>query len=209
MGNVGLFDKECLSYWSENAVNYTYGQLLKEIVANRGLIEYTLDLLSNPNYVIKKGRLHDDRYGKTPHQKKYYQAHNLKKKCSKKHFKSIHDLFSKDSEFLASKLEHDRDEKVCIKMDDFVDKDFSHYMTKSEYFRYNQNWRIFFNKSGNTGSLRNLFDFNDAMSTLNSLIQKFGERQLRAVSFWMCEKWHQSSSFSSSWRQWSASWKSS
>ena len=33
-------------------------------------------------------------------------------------------------------LEHDRDEEVCIKMDDFADKDFYHYMTESEYFRY-------------------------------------------------------------------------
>ena len=30
---------------------------LKETVANRGFIEYTLDLLSVPEYVIKKGRL--------------------------------------------------------------------------------------------------------------------------------------------------------
>ena len=61
--------KERLSYWSEGIVYCTCGHLLKEIVANRGSIEYTLDLLSIPEYVIKKGRPHGHRYGKTPEKK--------------------------------------------------------------------------------------------------------------------------------------------
>ena len=74
VGNVELFElfetdpktqcKTCLSCWSEGIVYCTCGHLLKEIVANRGFIENTLDLLSIPEYVIKKGRLHGHRYGK-------------------------------------------------------------------------------------------------------------------------------------------------
>ena len=74
MGNVELFElfdrdpktqcKGCLSYWSEGIVCCTCGPLLKEIVANRGFIVYSLDLLSIPNYVIKEGRPHGHRYGK-------------------------------------------------------------------------------------------------------------------------------------------------
>ena len=75
------------------------------------------------------------RCGKTPQQDENHQAHNLKKRCIKKHFFGIHDRFLKDPEFRASQLEHDRDEEVCIKMYDLADKDFSHYMTESEYFR--------------------------------------------------------------------------
>ena len=56
---------ECLSYWSEGIVYCTCGHLLKENVAKRGSIEYTLDLQSIPEYVIKKGRPHGQRYGKT------------------------------------------------------------------------------------------------------------------------------------------------
>ena len=56
--------KECLSYWSAGIVCCTCGHLLKEIVANRGFIEYTLDFLSIPEYVIKKGRPHGHRCGK-------------------------------------------------------------------------------------------------------------------------------------------------
>ena len=58
--------KECLLYWSEGSVYCTCGRLLKEIVANRGFIQFSLDLLSIPEHVIKKGRPHGRRYGKTP-----------------------------------------------------------------------------------------------------------------------------------------------
>ena len=72
--------KACLSYWSEGIVYCTCGHLLKETVANRNFIVYTLDLLSIPEYVIKKGRLHGHRYGKASENKEYYLAHNLKKR---------------------------------------------------------------------------------------------------------------------------------
>ena len=90
VGNVELFElfemdpkthcKECLSYWSEGIVYCTCGHLLEEFVANRRFVEYTLDLLSIPEYVIKKGRPHGHRYGKAPEKKEYHLAHNLKKR---------------------------------------------------------------------------------------------------------------------------------
>ena len=96
VGNVELFElfetdpktqcKACLSYWSEGIVYCTCGHLLKETVANGSFIEYTLDLLSIPEYVIKKGRPHGHRYGKTPEEKEYHLAHNLKKRCIKRGF---------------------------------------------------------------------------------------------------------------------------
>ena len=175
VGNVELFElfetnpktqcTECLSYWSEGIVYCTCGHLLKESVANRGVIQKTLDFLSIPNYVIKKGRPHGHRYGKTPEKKEYHLAHNLKKRCIKKHFKGILDRFLRDPDFRTAMLEHDRDEEVCIKWDDLADKDFSHYMTDKEYFRYKQNWWISLNKSGNTGPLRICSDFNEPLST--------------------------------------------
>ena len=141
VGSVELFElfetqpktqcTECLSYWSECIVYCTCGHLLKEIVANRGFIEKTLDLLSIPEYVIKKGRPHGHRYGKTPAKKEYHLAHSLKKRCIKRKFTGIHDRFLRDSDFRKSMLEHDRDEDVCLKWDDLAYKDFSHYMTES------------------------------------------------------------------------------
>ena len=80
--------------------------------------------------------------GELQKRKEYHQAHNLIKRCIKKHFKVIHDRFLNDPEFRASHLEHDRDEEVCIKMDDLADEDLSHCMTESKYFQYKQSWWI-------------------------------------------------------------------
>ena len=109
---------------------------LERSEANRGASQCTLDLLAIPNYVIKKGRPHGHRYGKTAEQRDYHIAHKLRKRCIKRHFQGIHYRFVNDPEFRASQLEHDRDEEVCIKMDELALKDFSHHMTQAEYFRY-------------------------------------------------------------------------
>ena len=115
VGNVELFElfetdpktqcKECQPYWSEGIVYCTCGPLLKEIVANRGVIEYTMDLLSIPEYRLKKGRLHGHRYGKIPEKKEYHLARNSKKKCIKKRFTGIHDRSLRDHDFRKCMLE--------------------------------------------------------------------------------------------------------
>ena len=161
VGNVELFElfetdpktqcKACLSYWSEGIVYCTCGHLLKEIVANRSFIEYTLDLLSIPEYVIKKGRPHGHRYGKLPEKKEYHQAHTLKKRCIKRKFTGIHDRFLRDHVFRERMLENNRDEDVCRKWDDLAEQDQTYRMSESECFHYRQIWWIFLNKSGNTG----------------------------------------------------------
>ena len=74
------------------------GHLLKQSAANRGVIQKTLDFLSIPNYVIKKGRPHGHRYGKLPGSREYFLASNLKKRCNKRHNEGIHDRFLRDPE---------------------------------------------------------------------------------------------------------------
>ena len=62
--------KACLSYWNIGIVYCTCGHFLhKETEGNRKFIKYTMDLLSIPEYVIKKGRPHGHRYGKKPETK--------------------------------------------------------------------------------------------------------------------------------------------
>ena len=59
-------------------------------------------MLSIPHYVIKKGRYHGARHGKTEEQKEYHIAWNAWKRCCKKvdsqggHFTGIHDRFLRD-----------------------------------------------------------------------------------------------------------------
>ena len=219
MGNVELFElfetgpktqcKECLLYCNQGIVYCTCGHLLKESEASRGILQCTLDFLSKQNYVIKKGRPHGHRYGKTKEQRDHHIAHNLRKRCIKRHSAGIHDRFLKDPEFRESQLEHDRTEEVCIQMDKIAQKDFTHHMTQEEYFRYRKNWWISLNNSGKTGPVRDRSDFNDALTTLSRLHQEPGEQQLRPVPFWKYQQLHQSSSSSSSWWQWSDSWSSS
>ena len=194
MSNVQLFElsetdtktqcKECLLYWNQGIVYCTCAHLLKESEASRGAIQCTLDHLSIPNYVIKKGRLHGHRYGKTTARRDHYIAHNLRKRCIKKHFQGIHHRFENDPEFHASQLDHDRDEVICIKMDALAQKEFSHHMTQAEHFRYRRNWWISPNNSRTSGPLKNRSEFNDALSTSHHLHQESGERQLRPVPFW-------------------------
>ena len=131
VGNMELFEllvtdpktqcKACLSYWSEGIVYCTCGHLLKETVANRSFIEYTLDLLSIPEYVIKKGRPHGHRYGKLPGNREYYLANNLKKRCINSDYKRIHDRFLRDHVFRGRMIENSRDEEVCRAWDDLAE----------------------------------------------------------------------------------------
>ena len=80
MGNVELFElcetipkvqcSECLLNWNQGIVYCTCVHLLRENQSSRGILRWTLDLLSIPNYVIKKGR--PNRHGKTEEQRQHH-----------------------------------------------------------------------------------------------------------------------------------------
>ena len=95
VGNIELFElletdpktqcTACLLYWNVRIVYFACGHFLqKETEANRNFVKYTMDFLSLPEYVIKKGRPHVHRCGKKPGDKEYYLANQLKKKCKKR-----------------------------------------------------------------------------------------------------------------------------
>ena len=89
--------KVCLSYWDVGIVYCTCGHFLQDgTEEHKQLVKYTLDLLSIPNYYIKKGRHHGHRYGKKPGDHEYFVANSLKKKRKKKNFLGIHDQFIRD-----------------------------------------------------------------------------------------------------------------
>ena len=98
--------------------------------------------------VIKKGRPHGHRYGKTEEQTQHHIAHNLRKRCIRRGFERIHDRFQKDSIFRESQISIDRTDEVCIQVDKDAQTDFTNRMTEDEYFRYKKNWWISLNKSG-------------------------------------------------------------
>ena len=202
--------KACLSYWNVGIVYCTCGHLLKESEANRGFIEYTLDLLSIPEYVIKKGRPHGHRYGKLPENRECYLANNLQKRCIKRDYKGIHDRFLRDHIFRGRMIENSRDEEVCRAWDVLADEDHTYHVSEEEYFYHKNNWWISLNKSGNdTQPLRKRSDFKQALSTLKRLHQEAGGDQLEPIPYWKYKKWRPASSSPSTWWQWQESWWSS
>ena len=120
--------KVCLSYWDIGIVYCTCGHFLRKgTEENKKFVQYTMDLLSIPNYYIKKGRPHGHRYGKKPGDREYYIAHSLKKKCKKKYYLGIHDRFIRDEKFRKNMIDNGRTEEICRQMDDLADEDHTHH----------------------------------------------------------------------------------
>ena len=143
---VELFEKcnvqRALSTGMKGIVYCTSGHLLRENRSSRGFFRWILDLLSIPNSVIKKVRLHGNRCGKTEEQIKQHILHNLRMRCIKKVFEGIHDRFQKDSTFRESLLSIDRIQAVCIHMDKDAQKDFTFVCLQDEYMRYERKFGL-------------------------------------------------------------------
>ena len=105
--------KICLSYWDVGIVYCTCGYFFRNgTEENKKFVQYTTDLLSIPNYYIKKGRPHWHRYGKKPGDHEYCIANSLKKKC-KKFSLGIHDRFIRDEKFRKNMFDVGRTEELC------------------------------------------------------------------------------------------------
>ena len=139
--------KVCLSHWNIGIVDCTCGHFLRKgRGANQQFIKYTMDLLSIPEYVIKKGRPHGHRYGKKTGDREYFSANQLKKKCKKKFLQGIHDRFIRDETSRNRMIENGRDEDVCRQGDALADEDHTHHLTSQEYHHYKSNWWLHSNK---------------------------------------------------------------
>ena len=90
LGKVELFElcetfptvqcSHCLLHWNQGIVYCICGQCLIDSESRRKFNKLRSDALSVPNYVIKKGRSHGARHGKTEEQKKYHVAWNAWKR---------------------------------------------------------------------------------------------------------------------------------
>ena len=146
----------CLSYWNIGIVHCTCGHFLhKGREENQQFIKYTMDLLSIPEYVIKKGRPHGHRYGKKPGDREYHTADQLKE-CKKKFFQGIHDRFIRDPEFRNRMIENNRDENLCRRWDALANEGHTHHLTAQEYLHYKNKWWLYLTEEGSdTMPLRN------------------------------------------------------
>ena len=191
--------KVSFSYWDIGIVYCTCGHFLREGRGeNQKFIKYTMDLLSIPDYVIKKGRPHGHRYGKKLGDREFFIANQLKKKCKKKFFQGIHDRVIRDEQFRNRMIENDRDEDACRQLDALADGEHTHHLTPQEYYYYKSNWWLRSNKTGSdTVPVQRRSDFKQALSTLQQLKEKEEGAQRN-------QQLAQSSS--SSWWSWQGSW---
>ena len=190
--------KACLACWDVGIVYCTCGHFLRDDTKeNKKYIKLVLDLFSIPNYYIRKGRPHGHRYGKKEGGHEYFIANQLKKKCKKREFLSIHDRFIRDARFRKTMIEMGRTEEVIREMDKLANEDHTHHTTEEEINVYRSNWWIRSNFVGSdTMPARHRADFKEALSTLRRL--KNQEDQAYYQNWW-----HSSSS---SWWNWQDSW---
>ena len=190
--------KVCLSYWDVGIVYCTCGHFLRDDTKeNKKYIKLVLDLFSIPNYYIRKGRPYGHRYGKKEGDHEYFIANQLKKKCKRREFLSIHDRFIRDARFRKTMIEMGRTKEVIREMDKLANEDHTHHATEEELNVYRSNWWIRSNFVGSdTMSVRHRADFKQALTTLRQL--KNQEDQAYYQNWWQ--------SSSSSWWDWQDSW---
>ena len=191
--------KVCLSYWNIGIVCCTCRHFLRKGRGeNQKFIRCTMDFLSIPECVIKKGRPHGHRYGKKPGDREYYTANKLKKKCKKKFFQGIHDRFIRDETFRNRMTESGRDEDVCRQWDVLAGEDHTHHLTPQEYYHYKSNWWLTSNKTGsNTVPVEHRPDFKQAFVYLAAIERK--RRRRSSTKPTMDTKWQLRRTTAHSW----------
>ena len=213
--NTKVQCSQCLLFWNQGVICCTCEHFSFESESSQNVNKWRLDALSIPHYVIKKGRPHGARHGKTEAQKEHYVAHNARKRCRKsvdsqeEHYKGIHDRFLKDQVCRESQLKIGWTEQKCIEMDELAQQDHTYRLSREEFKRYEGQWYLTLSKSGKDAPMRRRSDFRAAVSLKNRLHCESGEEVAEPVSPQQYRRWHSSSS--DPWWAWdtSKSWWSS
>ena len=102
-----------------------------------------------------------------------------------------------------SQLAIGRTEHKCKEMDELAKEDHTYHLSPEEFRRYQGQWYLTLNKSGNNGPRKLRPDFRTAVSMKNCLHLESGEQVEEPISPEQCRRWHPSSS--TSW--WNKNWK--
>ena len=115
-------------------------------------------------------------------------------------------VFLRDQVYRESQLKIGWTEQRCIEMDKLAQEDHSNRLSKEEFERYQGQWYLALNKSGNNAPMRLRSDFRAAVTIKNRLHRESGEERAEPIPFQQYQRWHPSSS-SDSWWKWDTSWK--
>ena len=100
-------------------------------------------------------------------------------------------------------------EEKCIEIDKSAQESHSYCPSSEEYERYKKNWYITLRKSGRNAPMKLRSDFGEAVTIMNRLLRESGEERPEPIPFHQYQRWHSSSSSSTSWWQWNENWWSS
>ena len=166
---------------------------------NKKFVQYTMDLLSIPNYYMKKGRLHraplrEEARGPRVLHREFAQEEMQKRSSTM----GIHDRFIRDEKFRKNMFDTGRTEEMCRKMDELANEDHTHHITPEEISLYRNNWWIRSNKVGSdTMPVRHRPYFQASIVNLATAQRPRGMQPHQ-------QRWTQS--YSSSWWNWQESW---
>ena len=188
----------CLLYWNRGFVYFTCGQFLVESESRRKYNKLRLDALSIPHFVIKKGRCHGARHGRTEEQKEYQKAWHAWKKVDSQggHFTGIHDRFLRDPVYRESQLAIGWTEQKCKEIDELAKEDHTYHLSRGILEDTKDNGISPWTSQAKMG-LGN-FDptFRAAVSIRNRLHREPGEQVEAPISPEQYRRWHSSSSTS-------------
>ena len=220
MCNVELFElcetiptvqrSQCLLYWNQGVIYCNCGHFLVESESRRKSNKLRLGALAIPHYVIKTGRCHGARHGKTEEQKEYHTAFNAWKRCRKRELTlkmSITKVFtivvSETKSIVNRNSKLSGPSKKCMEMDELAQQDHTYRLSKEEFKRYQGQWYLTLNKSDKNAPMRLRSDFRAAVSLKNRLHRESVEEIAEPISPQQYRRWHSSSS--DSWWDWDTS----
>ena len=185
MGNMENFEiceitpkvqcHNCVTYWTKGIVFCTCGTCLRPSDRIRKLNKDRFDVLSIPNYVIKKGPSHGARHGNTERQIIYHAAHVSAKKALKKGYKSILDRFLGCLRYRQSQINIGWDGEHCARCDAIA----ADIATASERFRRENDWVRALNSSGLNGPMNQREDYHEAINIKERLYEESGKGNTR------------------------------
>ena len=185
MGEMEYFDNceitpnmrcsNCMTHWPKGIVYCTCGTCSRPSDKVRKLNRYRFDVLSIPNYIIKKGPSHGRRHGNTQRQRTNHQAHVSSRKAKKEDYTSIQDWFLRCLIHRQSQLDIGWTEGHCARLDEVAAEDLSYIATAAERARRANTCVLVLNSSGPNRPINQREDHQEAKSSRERLHQESGQ----------------------------------
>ena len=151
-----------------------------ESESRRKLNKPRLDALSIPNNVIKTGRSHGARHGKTEEQKEHHMAWNAWKRCCKKvdsqgELFTVFTIDSSEIQFVVNLNSQSDGQNKCKEWDELAKDDHTYKLPLEEKRSYQEQWYFILNKAGKNGLMKLRSDCRAPVMMKNRLHHESGE----------------------------------